>query len=145
MSKGNEKRVKKTRKACNFAHPCRHRFRLAGRHSHIAGVHALPECMNFDTWYIIICTSTFYLRHVIVRPDHMVWETVSYDDPTVSLVRTDYDRMTTVSEPVSVSDGQYRALKMEFDLPTSSYATMLVREILKTDTSPSYHSSLNKY
>ncbi len=82
---------------------------------------------------------------MIVRPDSMVWETVSYDDPTVSLVRTDYDRMTTVSEPVSVSDGQYRALKMEFDLPTSSYATMLVREILKTDTSPSYHSSLNKY
>ena len=88
---------------------------------------------------------TFYLRHVIVRPDHVTWETVNYDDPTVSLVRTDYDRMTSVPEPVSVSDGQYRALKMKFNLPSSSYATMLVREILKTDTSPSYHSALNKH
>lgn len=82
---------------------------------------------------------------MIVRPDHLTWETVSYDDPTVSLVHTDYDRMTAVSEPVPVSDGQYHALKMKFDLPSSSYATMLVREILKTDTSPSYHSTLNKY
>ena len=82
---------------------------------------------------------------MIVRPNHITWETVCYDDPTVSLVRTDYERMTSVSEPVSVADGNFRALKLEFGLPASSYATMLVREILKTDTSPNYHSSLNKY
>ena len=82
---------------------------------------------------------------MIVRPNHITWGTVGYDDPTVSLVRTDYERMTSVSEPVPVSDGHFRALKLEFDLPASSYATMLVREILKTDTSPNYHSSLNKY
>ena len=80
---------------------------------------------------------------MIVRPDNVKWEIVNYDDPTVALVRTDYDRLTAAPEPVSVSDGKYRALKMEFDLPSSSYATMLVREILKQDTSPSYHSTLN--
>ena len=82
---------------------------------------------------------------MVVQPDNVQWETVRYDDPTISLVRTDYDSMTAVSEPVSMNDGQYRALKMKFDLPSSSYATMLVREILKTDTSPSYHSTLNKH
>lgn len=75
----------------------------------------------------------------------MKWEIVNYDDPTASLVQTDYDRMTKVPEPTFLSAGKYRALKMEFDLPSSSYATMLVREILKTDTSPSYHTTLNKY
>ncbi|XP_028412402.1 pseudouridylate synthase 7 homolog [Dendronephthya gigantea] len=85
-------------------------------------------------------------RHMVVKPESLSWEITCYDDPTVSLVETDYDRMMGVTKPaVSCSDGKYKALRMEFTLPSSSYATMLVREILKTDTSPSYHSSLNRH
>lgn len=87
-----------------------------------------------------------FFRHIVVKPESLKWEIASYDDPTVSLVETDYDLMMGASKPVvPCSDGKYKALKMEFTLPSSSYATMLVREILKSDTSPSYHSSLNRH
>lgn len=80
---------------------------------------------------------------MVVKPKNLNWKVIPYDDPNISLVQTDLDRMARVSEQETLNDGKYRALKLEFDLPTSSYATMLVREILKTDTSPFHHSSLN--
>lgn len=41
------------------------------------------------------------------------------------------------------SDGKYRALRMEFSLPPSSYATMAIREVLKLDTSIKKQTQLN--
>ncbi|CAM9532147.1 unnamed protein product, partial [Choristocarpus tenellus] len=39
--------------------------------------------------------------------------------------------------------GKFKALCLEFTLPTASYATMCVREITKQTTTSSYHTSLN--
>lgn len=44
---------------------------------------------------------------------------------------------------VSPSDGKFRALRMEFSLPPSSYATMAIREVLKLDTSIKKQTQLN--
>ena len=39
--------------------------------------------------------------------------------------------------------GKFKALKMELSLPSSTYATMAVREVLKCSTSPSHQATLN--
>ena len=41
------------------------------------------------------------------------------------------------------SGGKHKALRLEFTLPSSVYATMAVRELLKMDTSPSYQARLD--
>ena len=40
-------------------------------------------------------------------------------------------------------DDRLTALKVEFSLPSSSYATMALREVTKLDTSAHYQTSLN--
>ncbi|MED6123561.1 hypothetical protein PIB30_050248 [Stylosanthes scabra] len=49
-------------------------------------------------------------------------------------------------ESVSGSNSQdsQTALKLSFTLPTSCYATMAIRELLKTSTSVAYHKTLNQ-
>ena len=41
-------------------------------------------------------------------------------------------------------DGKFRALQIRLTLGTAAYATMALREVLKTDTSSQYQSSLTQ-
>lgn len=82
-------------------------------------------------------------RKVVIRPSDVSWEMVSYDDPKIPLVHTDADKLEGRPEPVFVKEGKYRALKMEFSLPPSTYATMAIREVLKMDTSIKNQTQLN--
>ena len=74
----------------------------------------------------------------------MSWRWIRYDDVKQPLVLTDKDRLNGIEEPQSVLDGKYWALQMELTLPTSTYATMALREVLRSDTSSAYQSTLNQ-
>lgn len=82
-------------------------------------------------------------RKIIIRPQNVSWEVVAYDDPKIPLFNTDVDNLEGKPPPVFASEGKYRALKMDFSLPPSTYATMAIREVLKMDTSIKHQTQLN--
>ncbi|XP_014831680.1 PREDICTED: pseudouridylate synthase 7 homolog isoform X1 [Poecilia mexicana] len=82
-------------------------------------------------------------RRVIIRPTDVSWEVIHYDDPRISLVHSDFEKLENKPAPVFKKDGKYRALRMEFSLPPSTYATMAIREVLKLDTSIKKQTQLN--
>ncbi|XP_037308106.2 pseudouridylate synthase 7 homolog isoform X1 [Pungitius pungitius] len=82
-------------------------------------------------------------RRIIIRPSDVTWEIVQYDDPKISLVHSDFEKLENKPAPVFNKEGKYRALRMEFSLPPSTYATMAIREVLKLDTSIKKQTQLN--
>ncbi|VTJ74397.1 Hypothetical predicted protein [Marmota monax] len=82
-------------------------------------------------------------RKIIIRPQNVSWEVVAYDDPKIPLFNTDVDNLEGKPPPVFASEGKYRALKMDFSLPPSTYATMAIREVLKMDTSIKNQTQMN--
>lgn len=82
-------------------------------------------------------------RRIIIRPSDVSWEVIRYDDPKISLVHSDFEKLENKPAPVFNKEGKYRALRMEFSLPPSTYATMAIREVLKLDTSIKKQTQLN--
>ncbi|KAM8861797.1 pseudouridylate synthase 7 homolog isoform 1-T2 [Synchiropus picturatus] len=82
-------------------------------------------------------------RRVVIRPTDVSWEVIQYDDPRISLVHTDFEKLENKPAPVFNKEGKFRALRMEFSLPPSTYATMAIREVLKLDTSIKKQTQLN--
>lgn len=60
---------------------------------------------------------------------------MKYNVDTDQLIRSDVEEIHGENEPKSIEDGSQKALILEFSLPSSSYATMALREIMKCDTS----------
>ncbi|VEN43027.1 unnamed protein product [Callosobruchus maculatus] len=83
-------------------------------------------------------------RKILQKPD-FTWKIMFYNSPTDNLIRSDFEELRGIPEPKSAENGKYKALLIDVNLPTSSYATMLLREILKTDTASSAHAKLNDY
>lgn len=83
----------------------------------------------------------------MVKPIDLNWHLMRYNNDTDALIQSDLEEIRKEKPPVSVDDGQYTALVLEFTLPSSTYATMALREILKSDTSVAsqvnLHESLN--
>eukprot|EP00698_Gefionella_okellyi_P015679 TRINITY_DN4441_c0_g1_i1.p1 TRINITY_DN4441_c0_g1~~TRINITY_DN4441_c0_g1_i1.p1 ORF type:complete len:633 (-),score=118.94 TRINITY_DN4441_c0_g1_i1:3-1901(-) len=82
-------------------------------------------------------------RRLIARPGDLQWRTMRYNDVNARLLETDLDRLNGVQPPQSEPDGKYLALILSFNLPTSAYATMLIREIMKTSTSVQAQAARN--
>lgn len=83
-------------------------------------------------------------RKVFIKSENLDWKVVGYKFPSDTLILSDYEKLKKAPEPVSVEDAPYQALLLDFRLPSSSYATMALREILKVDTSAMFQRTLEE-
>ena len=83
-------------------------------------------------------------RNILVKPADLNHEIMRYDDYTIPLALSDYEKLQGESEPVKVAEGQMKAVKLELTLPRSTYATMAIREVLKCDTSAGQQTLMNQ-
>ncbi|XP_019624819.1 PREDICTED: pseudouridylate synthase 7 homolog [Branchiostoma belcheri] len=82
-------------------------------------------------------------RKIVMKPTNCKWSVMYYDDVKIPLMLTDKDILDGKEAPLAASEGKMKALKVEFTLPPSTYATMALREVLKTDTSSGHQALLN--
>lgn len=93
-------------------------------------------------------------RKILVRPENVEWRIEQYSDPNQNLIETDLDKLNNKNTPGKTSDNSNdnakattisrstrsppksdssdEALIVSFQLPPSCYATMCLREIMKT-------------
>ncbi|KAK4887582.1 hypothetical protein RN001_003853 [Aquatica leii] len=84
-------------------------------------------------------------RKILAHVNNLSWKTLRYNHPNDVLIRSDYEELIGNAEPKDNPQGQYTGLVLDFCLDSSCYATMVLREILKIDTSTSQQSKLNDY
>lgn len=65
----------------------------------------------------------------------MSWSHIRYTDPDLPLSQCDEDRILGLNIPAADDpNGKFGALKIEWTLGTSCYATMALREITRQET-----------
>ena len=82
-------------------------------------------------------------RRLLARPAALEWKVLRYSDPTAPLALTDLARLRGEPEPAGEPDGARTALRLTFTLPSSTYATMLLRELTKQSTELAHQNQLN--
>ncbi|TKY89671.1 hypothetical protein EX895_001456 [Sporisorium graminicola] len=91
-------------------------------------------------------------RRMLVKPRAFDYRITTYTDPDLPLTHTDEEvcldpslSPAPASQPESSdADPKFTALTLKFQLPSSSYATMLMREALKSDTSSFKHRQMTQ-
>lgn len=85
-------------------------------------------------------------RALVQRPRDMSCKVRAYRDADLALVASDEEQLIGLTPPAEAdSEGKpLLALTLVFSLPPSSYATILLRELLRTDTSAHVHKALTK-
>jgi tRNA pseudouridine13 synthase len=83
-------------------------------------------------------------RKVFIKPTEFQFKFLNYEMPNDDLILSDFSRLMKDPEIESKPEGKNRALVLDFKLPPSCYATMLLRELLKTDTSTQTQMQLQK-
>ncbi|CAG8543921.1 17403_t:CDS:10, partial [Dentiscutata heterogama] len=71
-------------------------------------------------------------RRIMGKPIDVSWKTLRYNDPNIPLSLNDLDIINGKTESENVADGKLLALRIHISLSTSQYATMALRELLKT-------------
>ncbi|WVQ75081.1 hypothetical protein IAR50_004690 [Cryptococcus sp. DSM 104548] len=75
-------------------------------------------------------------RVILLRPLALTWSHIQYTDPDVPLVQSDEDAILNLNVPATHDPtGKFRAVKVDLSLGSSTYATMVLREITREETS----------
>merc|ERR1719369_2628800 len=100
--------------------------------------------LNMDSF--ISSVKTYNLpgdyRNMVVKPWDVSWDVVSYDDAVEDLIMSDKHAMENGRD---IPDKKYKALIVNMSLPSSCYATMALREILRVETDKQSMIKLNNY
>jgi len=83
-------------------------------------------------------------RTIVSKAEDIVWSTIKHNDLNDDLLLSDIEVMENKQPFTSVTDGFFKSLSIEFSLLPSNYATMVVREMTKQDTSSHTQASLCK-
>ncbi|KAJ1801588.1 multisubstrate pseudouridine synthase 7 [Coemansia sp. RSA 2399] len=82
-------------------------------------------------------------RHMVIKPREFSHEWMRYNDDKQPLARSDSDAIEGKHDPESIDFGEHVALKLSFDLPSSAYATMLLRELMRQETAAGHQTTLS--
>ncbi|KAJ2741247.1 multisubstrate pseudouridine synthase 7 [Coemansia sp. BCRC 34301] len=82
-------------------------------------------------------------RHMVIKPRDFEYEWMRYNDDAQPLSRSDSDAIEGKHIPESIAFGEHVALKLKFDLPSSAYATMLLRELMRQETAAGHQTKLS--
>uniref|UniRef100_A0A0K8TWP2 Pseudouridylate synthase 7 n=1 Tax=Bactrocera latifrons TaxID=174628 RepID=A0A0K8TWP2_BACLA len=76
-------------------------------------------------------------RKLLICPRDLTWKFRKYSTPEETLIASDWDRIAGKADKIENTEGtgDLKALLLDFCLPPSVYATMFLRELLKSDTS----------
>ncbi|XP_055844519.1 pseudouridylate synthase 7 homolog [Episyrphus balteatus] len=84
-------------------------------------------------------------RKLLIKPENMSWYFKTYNTPQEDIIPSHFEKSTTEEKKEeSTNEGQFTALVLDLCLPASVYATMFLREVLKSDTSSSHQAELEK-
>ena len=79
-------------------------------------------------------------RSLVVLPGEMECQLLRYTEVNQDLTRTDLEIMGgKPPHHLMQQEGPLKAVRLSFSLPSSTYATMCLRELMKTSTSASFH------
>ncbi|KAM9972770.1 hypothetical protein ACTFIR_012139 [Dictyostelium discoideum] len=73
-------------------------------------------------------------RKLLETAKDTTYKIFNYDDFTIPLALSDIEILKGSQEPVDVPNGKHKAVRVCFNLPSSTYATMAYREILKSSS-----------
>ncbi|KAH8360309.1 hypothetical protein KR200_001479 [Drosophila serrata] len=85
-------------------------------------------------------------RKMIIQPSDLKWNFRLYNTPEDTLIASDWEILKGIPitpEPAE-EEAKFMALLLEFSLPSAAYATMLLRELFKQDTSAATQMQLEK-
>lgn len=80
-------------------------------------------------------------RRICITPKNMTWNIIQYNDFKKSLMPNDLEKLTNQNSEDTLGEyepdvaGRYKAVKLHFLLPPSTYATVALREVLNVETS----------
>ncbi|WWC67110.1 uncharacterized protein I206_101017 [Kwoniella pini CBS 10737] len=81
-------------------------------------------------------------RRIIIKPLKLNWKHIKYTDTDLPLTQSDEDKILNLNPPSIIDEeneenekGKFKALKIELDLNSATYATMVLREITREETS----------